>query len=148
ERCESSEMLRIEVLDIQKKELAGDFERHSGSWDQSHLYKLVYHESFGMFGGQPFGCLVADYYFSHRAEDVQLLRALADIGFAAQARFLAGAAPALFDLQGWHELHRVRDLLSFEKSRAHQAWRALRESESSRFLCLTLPGFLGRLPYG
>ncbi len=79
-------------------------------WDQSPLFKQIYEDEFGQLGGQPFGCLVGDYYFSHLPTDVQLLRDLSKIAGAAHAPFFAGADPTLMGMDSWTELSNPRDL--------------------------------------
>jgi type VI secretion system protein ImpC len=93
---ESSETLKIKVLNISKKELGKTLKRYPGtSWDQSPVFKKVYEEEYGTIGGDPFGCLVGDYYFDHSPQDVELLRGIGQIAAAAHAPFIAAAAPTL-----------------------------------------------------
>ena len=129
------------------REMAG-FAGSGSEWDQSPLYKKVYEEEFGQFGGQPYGCLVGDYVFDHSQADVELLRFIAFIAAAAHAPFIAAAAPTLMQMDSWQELANPRDLTRIFSTPEYADWRALRELEDARYIALTLPRFLARLPYG
>ena len=93
---ESSETLKIKIFNVSKKELGKTLKRYPGtSWDQSPVFKKVYEEEYGTIGGDPFGCLVGDYYFDHSPQDVELLRGISQIAAAAHAPFISAAAPTL-----------------------------------------------------
>jgi type VI secretion system protein ImpC len=146
---ETDEMLQLRVLNITKPELHRTLKWYKGAaWDQSPLFKRLYEEEYGTLGGQPYGCIVGDYYFDHSATDVELLGELSKISAAAHAPFISAAAPSLFLMDSWQELSNPRDLTTLFTTPEHTAWRSLRESEDARYIGLTLPRFLGRLPYG
>jgi len=146
---ETDEMLKIRVMNVSKKELARSLKRFKGTaWDQSPLFKKLYEEEYGQFGGEPYGCLVGDYYFDHSPPDVELLAQLAQIAAASHAPFISGAAPSLLGMASWQELSNPRDLTKMFQPPEYAAWRSLRESEDSRYIGLTMPRFLARLPYG
>ncbi len=85
---EVDEMLKIRVMNISKKELHRHMSRYKGvGWDQSPMFKKVYEEEYGQFGGEPFGCLVGDYHFDHSPPDVELLGEMAKVGAAAHCPF-------------------------------------------------------------
>ncbi|RMH47761.1 MAG: type VI secretion system contractile sheath large subunit [Alphaproteobacteria bacterium] len=146
---ETDEMLKIRVMNISKKELHRTLKKFKGTaWDQSPIFKKIYEEEYGQFGGEPYGCLVGDYYFDHSPPDVELLGEMAKIAAAAHAPFLAGADPALMQMDSWQELANPRDLTKIFQTPEYAAWRSLRESEDSQYIGLAMPRFLGRLPYG
>jgi type VI secretion system protein ImpC len=146
---ESSEMLKIKVFNISKKELGKTLKRYPGtSWDQSPVFKKVYEEEYGTIGGDPYGCLVGDFYFDHSPQDVELLRGIATISAAAHAPFIAAAAPTLMGFDSWQELSNPRDLTKIFTTADYAGWRSLRESDDARYIGLTMPRFLSRLPYG
>src|SRR4029077_2416250 len=118
------------------------------NWDQSPIFKKLYEEEFGTLGGEPFGCLVGDYYFDHRPEDIELLGEMAKISSAIHAPFISGTAPSLFQMESWQELSNPADLTKKFLTPEHASWRSLRESEDSKYIGLTLPRFLARRPYG
>ena len=146
---ETDEMLKIRFLPISKKELGKTIKKFKGTaWDQSPLFKKVYEEEFGQLGGEPYGCLVGDYAFSHSAPDVEILQGMAQISAAAHAPFITGADPAVMQMDSWQELTNPRDLTKIFSTPEYAAWRSLRESEDSRYIGLAMPRFLARLPYG
>jgi type VI secretion system protein ImpC len=112
------------------------------------VFKRLYEEEYGQFGGQPYGAIVADYYFDNSGPDVDLLSQMAKVCAAAHAPFLAGADPAVMLMQSWSELANPRDITKLFDTPEHAGWRALRESEDSRYVGLALPRFLARAPYG
>jgi type VI secretion system protein ImpC len=146
---ETDEMLKIRVLPISKKELARNLKRHKGvGWDQSPLFKKIYEEEYGQFGGEPYGCLIGDFHFDHSPPDVEALGELARIAAAAHCPVITAAAPSVMQMESWQELANPRDLTKIFQNSEYAAWRALRESEDSRYLALTMPRFLARMPYG
>ena len=146
---ETDETLKIRFMSISKNELGKTLKRYKGTaWDQSPLFKKVYEEEFGQFGGQPFGCIVGDYHFDHSAPDVELLGEMAKVAAAAHAPFIAGASPSLMQMSSWQELANPRDLTKIFSTPEYAGWRSLRESEDARYLGLCMPRFLSRLPYG
>jgi len=146
---ETDTTLKIRVLNISKKELAKTLARFKGAaWDQSPIFKQVYEREYGQLGGEPFGCLVGDYYFDHGPQDVEMLGELAHIASAAHAPFIASAAPSLFQMESWDELSNPRDLTKIFSTPEYASWRSLRDSEDARYLGLAMPRFLARRPYG
>ena len=146
---EVDEMLKIRVMPISKREVGRTLQRYKGvGWDQSPLFKKIYEEEYGQFGGQPYGCLVGDYHFDHTAPDVELLREISKISSAAHMPFIAGASPQLMQMNSWQELANPRDLTKIFDNTEYAAWKSLRESEDARYLGLAMPRFLARLPYG
>ncbi len=146
---ETDEMLKIRVLNISKKEAHKTLRKFKGTaWDQSPLFKKIYEEEFGQFGGEPFGTIIADYHFDHSPPDIELLGELSKISAAAHAPLITGAKPTLFQMDSWSELANPRDLTKIFQTPEYAAWRSLRESEDARYVGLAMPRFLGRLPYG
>jgi type VI secretion system protein ImpC len=146
---ETDEMLRIKVLNISKQDLAKTLKRYKGTaWDQSPLFKKVYEEEYGLYGGLPFGCLVGDYYFDHTPPDTELLGEMSKIAASAFAPFITGASPTLMQMDSWQDLANPRDLTKIFLTPEYAGWRSLRESEDSRYVGLAMPRFLSRLPYG
>ena len=146
---ETDEMLKIRVMNISKNELRKTLRKFKGTaWDQSPIFKKMYEEEYGQFGGEPYGCLVGDYYFDHSPPDVEMLRGMSQIAAAAHCPFLAAAAPTLMQMDSWQELSNPRDLTKIFQTPEYAAWRSLREAEDSRYLGLAMPRFLARRPYG
>jgi type VI secretion system protein ImpC len=144
---ETGTMLKIRVLNVSKKELLKDLER-AAEFDQSALFKKVYEEEYGTFGGQPFGAMIGDYEFSNHPQDMALLEKISGVAAAANAPFISAASPQLFGWDSYQELTEVRDLAKIFDRTEFAKWRSFRESEDSRYVGLTLPRTLSRLPYG
>ncbi|HXF45960.1 MAG TPA: type VI secretion system contractile sheath large subunit [Burkholderiaceae bacterium] len=146
---ETDEMLKIRVMNISKAELGKTLRRYKGAaWDQSPIFKKIYEEEYGQFGGEPFGCLVGDYYFDHSPQDIELLGEMGKVASAAFAPFIAGASPSLMQMSSWQELSNPRDITKIFSNAEYAGWRSLRDSEDARFIGLAMPRFLARLPYG
>lgn len=146
---ETDEQLKIRVMNISKADLGKTLKRFKGTaWDQSPMFKKVYEAEYGQFGGEPFGCLVGDYQFDQSAPDCELLGEMAKISAAAHAPFIAAASPTVMQMGSWQELANPRDLTKIFSTPEYAAWRSLRESDDARYIGLTMPRFLSRLPYG
>lgn len=146
---ETDESLKIRVMDISKADLHKTLKRYKGTnWDQSPIFKRVYEEEYGQFGGEPFGAIVGDYYFDQSPPDVELLGEMAKVSASAHAPFLAAASPTLMQMDSWQELANPRDLTKIFSTPDYAGWRSLRESEDARYLALCMPRFLARTPYG
>ncbi|ELY6288872.1 type VI secretion system contractile sheath large subunit [Cronobacter sakazakii] len=147
---ETDEKLKLRFLDISKSDLRRTMKRYKGvAWDQSPLFKKIYEEEYGQLGGEPYGCLVADYYFDHSAPDVDLLASLGKVAASAHVPFISGASPSVLQMESWQELSNPRDLTKiFTQNLEYAAWNSLRLAEDSRYIGLAMPRFLARLPYG
>ena len=146
---ETDTQLKIRVINISKKELGKTLKRFKGTaWDQSPIFKKIYEEEYGQLGGEPYGCLVGDYYFDHSPQDVELLRGISQVAAAAHAPFIAAAGAGLMGMDNWNELANPRDLSKTFSTPDYAAWRSLRELDDAKYLALTMPRTLARLPYG
>jgi type VI secretion system protein ImpC len=147
DNCESSTSIKVRVLNVNKKELLRDIER-APEFDQSALFKKVYEEEYGIFGGAPFGALVGDYEFGKHPEDMALLEGVSHVAAQAHAPFVAAASPELLNLESFTTLDAPRDLARIFESTEFAKWKSFRQSEDSRYVALALPHVLGRVPYG
>ena len=146
---ESDEHLKIRVMNISKLDLGKTLKRFKGAaWDQSPLFKKVYEEEYGQFGGEPFGAIVGDYHFDQSPPDIELLGEMAKIAASAHAPFITGAGPSLMQMESWQELANPRDLTKIFSTPEYAGWRSLRESDDSKYLGMCMPRFLARTPYG
>ena len=146
-QTETSTSLKIRVLNVSKKDLLKDLERAS-EFDQSALFKKVYEDEYGTFGGAPYGALVGDYEFGKHPQDMALLERISNVAAAAHAPFISASSPEMFGLDSFTELGGPRDLAKIFDTVEYAKWKSFRDSEDSRFVALTLPHVLGRLPYG
>jgi type VI secretion system protein ImpC len=146
---ETDEKLKIRVMNVSKKDAGRVLKKFKGtSWDQSPLFKKIYEEEYGTPGGSPYGCLIGDYQFDHSPQDVEMLAGFAQISAAAHTPFLTAASPTLMNMETWQELGNPRDLTKIFQTPEYAAWRSLRASEDAKYLGLTMPKTLARLPYG
>src|SRR3954452_10104202 len=141
--------LKIRVMNASKNELYRNLRLFPGAkWDQSPLFKQVYEQEFGQLGGEPYGALIADYYFGHLPTDVQLLRDLSKIAAASHAPLFTGADPTLMGMDSWTELMNPRDLSKVFDTPEYAAWKGLRDADDSIYVGLCMPRVLARVAYG
>ena len=139
-------MMKIQVFNATKKELIRDF-KTAIDFDQSALFKKVYEEEFGTFGGAPFGTLIGDFEISRQPEDMYFVEQMSHVAAAAHAPFISAASPEMFGMDGFTDLGKPRDLSKVFDTAEYAKWKSFRDSEDSRYVGLTVPRFLGRLPY-
>lgn len=147
DQSETSDSMKIKVLNVTKKELLKDLQR-APEFDQSALFKKVYEEEYGVFGGAPFGALVGDFEFSKSGQDIELLEKVAQVAAAAHAPFVTGASHEMFGLESYTQLSAPRDMSKVFDTTEYAKWKAFRETEDSRYVALALPRMLLRDPYG
>jgi type VI secretion system protein ImpC len=146
-KSETSTRLKLRLLNATKKDLLTDLEK-AVEFDQSQLFKKIYEEEYGTFGGHPFSCLVGDYEFTRHPQDFALIEKISGVAAAAHAPFIAAATPELFDIDSFGDLGTPRDMAKIFESLELVQWKSFRDSEDSRYVSLTLPRCLIRLPYG
>src|SRR5438445_8738709 len=144
---ETSETLKVKVLNVSKKDLLKDLQR-APEFDQSATFKKVYEEEFGIFGGAPFGALLGEYDFDKTGEDIELIEKVAQLAAAAHAPFISGTSPKIFSLDSSTQLDAPRDLAKIFSTSDYAKWKVFRDSEDSRYVALTGPRMLLRDPYG
>ncbi|WP_153131915.1 type VI secretion system contractile sheath large subunit [Dechloromonas hortensis] len=142
----TGQQLKIKLFNASKRELVKDF-KSAIDFDQSALFKKVYEEEFGTFGGAPFGTLIGQFELSRQPEDMYFIEQMSHIAAASHAPFIAAASPQLFGLDSYTELGKPRDMGKVFDTVEYAKWKSFRESEDSRYVGLALPRFLGRLPY-
>src|ERR1035441_10209314 len=147
DQSETSDHLKIKIINASKRELLRDLQR-APEFDQSALFKKVYEEEFGIFGGAPFAGLVGDYEFGRGPEDIELLEKISNVAAAAHAPFLSAASPEMFNLDSFAQLDAPRDMGKIFDTTEYAKWKSFRQSEDSRYVALTCPRILMRLPYG
>lgn len=139
--------LKIRVMNATKKELLKDFER-ALEFDQSALFKKIYEDEYGTFGGAPYGAIIGDYEFGNHPQDLALLESLSQVAAAAHAPFISAASADMFGWDEFSQMTEVRDISKIFDTTMYAKWRSFRDSEDSRYVGLTLPHVLGRVPYG
>ena len=147
DQTETSVMLKLKILNVSKKDLLKDLQK-APEFDQSALFKKVYEEEYGVFGGAPFGALLGNYEFSKGGQDIELLEKVSQVAAAAHAPFITGASNEMFNLESYTKLDQPRDMAKIFDTTEYAKWKAFRETEDSRYVALTLPRMLLRDPYG
>jgi type VI secretion system protein ImpC len=147
DNSETSTTLKIKVLNCTKKELVKDF-KNASDFDQSTLFKKIYEEEYGTFGGAPFATMIGDFEFSRSPEDMFLLEEMSHVAAAAHAPLLSAASSELFGFDSFTDLAGPRDLAKVFDTVEYAKWKSFRQSEDSRYVGLAMPHVLGRLPYG
>jgi type VI secretion system protein ImpC len=138
--------LQVRMLNATKRELVRDFQS-ALEFDQSSIFKKVYEEEFGTFGGAPYTALIGDFEISRQPEDMYFIEQMSHVAAAAHAPFISAASPELFGLEGYADLGKPRDLAKVLDTVEYAKWKSFRDSEDARYVGLTLPRFLGRLPF-
>jgi type VI secretion system protein ImpC len=144
---ECTPMLKIRVMNVSKKELSRDLQR-APEFDQSAIFKKVYEEEYGVFGGEPFAALLGDYEFGKGFEDLELLDNISHVAAAAHAPFLTAASANLLSLDSFTNLGQPRDLGKVFDTTEYAKWKGFRQSEDSRYVGMCVPHILMRVPYG
>lgn len=144
---ETSSQLKIRMMNISKKEITRDLEK-AVEFDQSQTFKKIYEHEFGTAGGEPYSAIIGDYEFTSHPDDMNLLANISNIAAAGFCPFISAAAPEMFGFESFTELSKPRDLEKIFDSAEYIKWRSFRDSEDSRFVTLTMPRVLARLPYG
>lgn len=147
DRTDFRQNIRIEVLNASKEELLADFE-DSPEVVKSGLYKHIYSAEFGQFGGKPYGAVIANYEMSAGPQDVKLMQFMSSVGAISHAPMIASAGPQMFGVETYEDIANLKDLESIFEGPRYAKWNAFRESEDARYLGLTVPRFLLRVPYG
>jgi type VI secretion system protein ImpC len=147
DQSETSEMLKIKVLNVSKRDLLRDLQR-APEFDQSALWKKVYEEEFGVFGGAPFAALLGDYEFGRGPDDIDLLERVSQVASSAHAPFISAASSDLLNLSSYTQLGAPRDIGKIFDSTEYARWKGFRQTDDSRYVALTLPHILMRVPYG
>ncbi len=146
-QSETGSSLKVKVLNVSKKDLLRDLQR-APEFDQSALFKKVYEEEYGVFGGTPFGALVGDYYFDKSGQDLELLEKVSNVAAAAHAPFFSGVDASMFNLESFTELDQPRDLAKIFDNTEYAKWKTFRGTEDARYVALGAPRILLREPYG
>jgi type VI secretion system protein ImpC len=144
---ETGSHLKIRLLNTNRSELVNDLEK-AVEFDQSQLFKKVYEEEYGTFGGNPFSLLIGDFEFGRHPQDIGMLEKISNVAAAAHAPFVASASSKLFDWDSFTEMNVPRDLAKGFETAELIKWRSFRNSEDSRYVALVMPHILLRLPYG
>lgn len=142
-QTDTSDLLRLHVLDVSMQALRQDLVT-AGKYDRSHLYKLLDDAS----RNAPYSLMIGDYPIRNDIHDLDLLGRVAEIAAAVHAPLIAQASEALFGLDSFSLLNRPRTLVKIFDLQDAAEWRDFRAQDNARYVALTLPRVLLRLPYG
>lgn len=137
---------KIKLFNASKEDIQKDFNKILEP-EQSVLFDKIYESEFGTPGGEPYGLFIGDYTFGNNAKDIDFMTKMSGIAATAFAPFVAAAAPSALGLDSWEELSKPKDLEKIARSHEFAQWNNFRDSEDSRFMTLTMPRSLARLPY-
>lgn len=140
------ENIKVEVLNVSKDDMLEDFE-DAPEVVQSGLYSHAYTAEYGQFGGEPVAAMVCNYEFDAGPQDIKLMQYMSSVGAMAHAPVIAAAGPKFFGVESYEKLAGLKDLAAIFEGPQYTKWRSFRESEDARYMCLTMPRFLLRLPY-
>jgi type VI secretion system protein ImpC len=144
---ETSTKLKIRVLNSSLQDLREDLSK-AIEFDQSALFKKIYEEEYGTFGGSPYSCLIGDFAFTNHPQDIQFLELISGLAAAAHTPFITSISSLFFNLDSFEDLPLPRDLAKLFESPDYIKWNSFRNTEDSRYVTLLLPRILMRLPYG
>ena len=99
-------------------------------------------------GGVPYAAIISDYEFSYQQRDIQLLKSFAKVAEAAQCPFIANASETFFQKNHIADVMMLPSVANLLDKSDYIHWREFRDASESRYVGLTLPKFLLRLPYG
>ena len=140
------ENIELIIANVSKQALIEDFE-DSPDVTQSRLFDLVYAAEFGQFGGRPYTLMIGDYEFTNRAQDIALLTSISKISAMSHCPFISAASGHLFGVDNFSDFSRIRDISAHFDQPNYAKWNSFRESQDSRYVCLTLPRFILRSSY-
>ncbi|WP_050691984.1 type VI secretion system contractile sheath large subunit [Yersinia pekkanenii] len=139
--------VRIELLDISKDHLVQDFE-DAPEIVQSGLYTQTYIQEYDTPGGEPIAAAISNYEFDRSPQDIALLRNISKVAAAAHMPFIGSVGPEFFGKENMEEVAAIKDIANYFDRAEYIKWKAFRDSDDSRYIGLTMPRVLGRLPYG
>jgi type VI secretion system protein ImpC len=139
--------VRIELLDLSKDHLVQDFE-DAPEIAQSGLYVHTYTQEYDTPGGEPIAAAISNYEFGRGPQDIALLRNISKVSAAAHMPFIGSVGPAFFGKQTMEEVAAIKDIGNYFDRAEYIKWKSFRDSDDSRYIGLTMPRVLGRLPYG
>ncbi len=146
DRTDFRENIQLELLNVSQQQLLDDFQ-DATDITRSGLYKHVYTSAYGQFGGEPITAMIANYELGPGTQDIELLDYVARVGAMAHTPFMASAGPQFFGLDDFQNFPNLQDLKAILEGPRYNKWRALRDKPDARYLGLTVPRFLLRLPY-
>ncbi|MCD1127497.1 type VI secretion system contractile sheath large subunit [Jinshanibacter sp. LJY008] len=147
DRTDFRRNVRIEVLDASKEALQQDFE-DAPETIQTGFYRHTYIQEYDTPGGEPIGVTISNFEFDRGPQDIALLRNISKVAAAAHMPFIASVGPAFFGKNNMEEVAAIKDIANYFDRAEYTKWKSFRDTDDSRYVGLTLPRVLARLPYG
>jgi type VI secretion system protein ImpC len=147
DRTDFRKNVRIEMIDVSKDALRESFE-DAPELIQSALYNQVYKGAYDQPGGDPYAAMISNYEFENMPQDIALLQEVAKVAASAHCPFVGSVGPKFFGKKSMEDWKKIPDLKAWMETAEYTKWRAFRESEDARYVGLTFPRFMARLPYG
>jgi type VI secretion system protein ImpC len=139
--------VRTEILDVSKEALRQDFE-DAPEIIQSGLYWHTYRSEYDTPGGEPIAAVISSYEFDAGPQDVALLRNISKVSASAHMPFIGSVGPKFFLKKDMEQVAAIKDIGNYFERAEYIKWKSFRETDDSRYIGLTMPRVLGRLPYG
>ncbi len=147
DRTDFRQNVKIEILVISKDDLRQDFE-DAPEITQSGLYGHTYIAEYDTPGGEPIGAVISSYEFDASPQDIALLRNISKVAAAAHMPFIGSVGPAFFLKNSMEDVAAIKDIGNYFDRAEYIKWKSFRDTDDSRYIGLTMPRVLGRLPYG
>lgn len=139
--------VKVELLDVSKQHLREDFD-DAPEIIQSGFYRHTYIEEYDTPGGEPIASVISSYEFDNSPQDIALLRNISRVAAASHMPFIGAVGPAFFLKNSMEEVAAIKDIGNYFDRAEYIKWKAFRETDDARYIGLTMPNVLGRLPYG
>lgn len=147
DRTDFRQNVKIELLDVSKEDLRQDFE-DAPEISQTGFYRHTYIQEYDTPGGEPIGVTISNYEFDRSSRDIALLRNISKVAASAHMPFVGSAGPKFFGKETMEEVAAIKDIGNYFDRAEYTKWNSFRETDDSRYVGLTLPRVLARLPYG
>ena len=147
DRTDFRQNVHIEMLNASKADLLESFE-DSPELIQSALYKQVYNNAYDQPGADPYSAMISNYEFENSNQDIALLQQVSKVAASAHCPFIGSVGPQFFGKESMEEWRKIPDLEAYMDTADFVKWNSFRQSEDSRYVGLTFPRFMLRLPYG
>ncbi len=147
DRSDLRSNVKIDILSMDKNELKDDFDA-STEIMKSGLYHQVYTQEYDTPGGEPYSAMITNFEFTTSQPDLDLLKSISSVASASHCPCIGSVGGDFFHKEDFQEVFAVEDLKAYMQRAEYIAWNSFRETEDSRYIGLTMPKFLLRMPYG
>lgn len=146
DRTDFRKNVKIELLNLSKEDARDSFE-DSPELIQSPMYKKIYSEAYDQPGADPYAAIISAYEFGNSSADIALLSNFSKVSASAHCPFIASIGPKFFGKTSMDEWKKIPDLTAYMETADFTKWNSFRNSEDARYVGLTFPRYMARLPY-